>query len=70
MDVHMRAAPPELRKMRVTNATVKLMNAEQLAFPNASFDAVLCSYALWFFPHVERAVAEFQRVLPLQVFLQ
>lgn len=53
----------ELRKMQVTNATVKLMDAEQLAFPNASFDAVLCSYALWFFPQAERAVAEFQRVL-------
>ena len=32
MDVHMRAAPPGLREMRVTNATVKLMDAEQLPF--------------------------------------
>lgn len=63
MDVHMRAALPGLREMRVTYATVKLMDAEQLALPSASYDAVLCSYALWFFPHVERAVAEFQRVL-------
>lgn len=53
----------ELREMRVTNATVQQMDAEQLAFPSASFDAVLCSYALWFFPQVERAVAEFHRVL-------
>jgi O-methyltransferase/aklanonic acid methyltransferase len=53
----------DLRKMRVTNATVQQMDAEQLAFPSASFDAVLCSYALPLFPQVERAAAEFYRVL-------
>jgi ubiquinone/menaquinone biosynthesis C-methylase UbiE len=57
------AIATDLREMRMTNATVKRMDAEQLAFPNASFDAVLCSYALPLFPQVERAVAEFHRVL-------
>lgn len=53
----------DLREMQITNATVRQMDAEELAFPSASFDAVLCSYALPLFPQVERAVAEFQRVL-------
>jgi len=53
----------ELREKGITNAAVQQMDAEHLAFANASFDAVLCSFALWFFPHVEQAVAEFQRVL-------
>jgi len=53
----------ELREKQITNATVQQMDTEHLAFPSASFDAVLCSFALWFFPQVERAVAEFHRVL-------
>lgn len=53
----------DLREMRITNAAVQQMDAEQLAFPGASFDALLCSYALPLFPHTERAIAEFQRVL-------
>ena len=53
----------DLHEMRITNAAVQQMDAEQLAFPSASFDAVLCSYALPLFPNVERAIAEFQRVL-------
>jgi ubiquinone/menaquinone biosynthesis C-methylase UbiE len=39
------------------------MDAEQLQFSNASFDVVLCGFALFFFPHLERALAEFRRVL-------
>lgn len=53
----------DLREMRMTNATVQQMDAENLTFPNASFDAVLCSYALPLFPGVEQAVTEFHRVL-------
>lgn len=53
----------DLREKQITNATVQQMDGEQLAFPNASFDAVLCSHALPLFPQVERAIAEFYRVL-------
>jgi len=53
----------DLRERQMTNATVQQMDAEHLAFPSASFDAVLCSHALPLFPQVERAIAEFHRVL-------
>jgi ubiquinone/menaquinone biosynthesis C-methylase UbiE len=53
----------DLRERQMTNAAVKLMDAEHLAFPSTSFDAVLCSHALPLFPQVERALAEFHRVL-------
>ena len=39
------------------------MDAEQIQFPDASFDAVLCGFGLWFFPHPQRALQEFLRVL-------
>ena len=47
----------------VKNAGVQLMDAEQLTFPDASFDVVFCAYALFFFPHIEQALSEFYRVL-------
>ena len=53
----------DLHEMRITNAAVQQMDAEQLTFPDASFDAVLCSYALPLFPNVEQVIAQFQRVL-------
>jgi SAM-dependent methyltransferase len=39
------------------------MDAAQLDFPDASFDAVLCGFALWFFPQPARALQEWFRVL-------
>jgi len=42
---------------------VKRGDAEHLDFPDASFDQVLCGFALWFFPHPEHALREFFRVL-------
>jgi ubiquinone/menaquinone biosynthesis C-methylase UbiE len=53
----------DLRARQIPNATVQQMDAECLTFPNASFDAVLCSHALPLLPQVERALAEFHRVL-------
>lgn len=58
-----RETAAELRQWGLTNATVQQMDAEQLAFPNGSFYAVLCSYAFNFFPNAEQAVAEIHRVL-------
>ena len=44
-------------------ATMLHMDAEHLAFPGASFDYVLCGFAIFFFPDLERALSEFYRVL-------
>src|SRR5262249_2767645 len=47
----------------LTNATMLCMDAEALCFADASFDVVLCSFAYFLFPHLDRALAECARVL-------
>jgi ubiquinone/menaquinone biosynthesis C-methylase UbiE len=47
----------------IINAEVRVMDAERLELPEASFDTVLCSFGLMFFPEPDRALAEIQRVL-------
>lgn len=49
-----------------SNVTVRQMDAEYLLFPDASFDYVLCGFAIFFFPQLDRALAEFRRVLKPQ----
>jgi O-methyltransferase/aklanonic acid methyltransferase len=53
----------EIERRNISNATVVHMDAEHLAFDSASFDYVLCGFAIFFFPHLEQALAEFFRVL-------
>ena len=53
----------EITQRGLTNAEIRLMDAEHLDFPDATFDVVLCGFALFFFPQLERALAEFRRVL-------
>lgn len=53
----------EIKRRRLQNAKVVKMDAEALDFPDAGFDAVLCGFALSFFPRLERGLAEFRRVL-------
>ena len=50
-------------KRRGLPATVRVMDAEHLDFPDASFDRVLCGFGVMFFPDLPRALAEFRRVL-------
>ena len=47
----------------LTNATVQVADAESLPFPESSFDALLCGFALFFFTDLATALAEFRRVL-------
>jgi ubiquinone/menaquinone biosynthesis C-methylase UbiE len=47
----------------LTNAAMLRMDAEDLTFADASFDALLCSFAYFFFPHLDRALGHFFRVL-------
>ena len=53
----------EVRRRGLGHVHVQVMDAEALDFPDASFDFVLCGFALQFFPHLERGLAEFRRVL-------
>ena len=45
------------------NIELQLMDAEQLQYPDSAFDCVLCGFALWLFPHPDRALQQFYRVL-------
>lgn len=42
---------------------VQVMDAEQLDFPDVSFDRVLCGFGVMFFLRLDRALGEFRRVL-------
>jgi len=44
-------------------AQVRVMDAEALEFPDATFDRVLCGFGVMFFPELGRALSEFRRVL-------
>jgi ubiquinone/menaquinone biosynthesis C-methylase UbiE len=58
-----RAAGAALDRLGLTQAKALRMDAEQLEFPAASFDFVLCGFSLQFFPHLDRTLSEFHRVL-------
>lgn len=53
----------EVSQRGLLNVEVRQMDAEHLDFPEASFDAVLCGFAIFFFPQAEYALTEFRRVL-------
>jgi len=52
----------ESKKMS-PNIEVRQMDAEHLQFPDDSFDYVICGFAIFFFPQLDKAMAEFRRVL-------
>ncbi len=52
-----------VRKQIAPNVEVRQMDAEHLQFPDESFDFVLCGFAIFFFPQLDQAMAEFRRVL-------
>ncbi len=53
----------DIRHAGWQHVTMQQMDAEQLDFPTAAFDCVLCGFALWFFLQPQRALREFFRVL-------
>ena len=57
------AATREAATRRGLPAEVRVMDAEALDFPDASFDRVLCGFGVMFFPELARALGEFRRVL-------
>jgi len=61
-DEMVRVANEEAARLGIS-ARVRVMDAEHLAFPDATFDRVLCGFGIMFFPDQARALAEFGRVL-------
>jgi len=53
----------EIKRRGLTQAETRQMDAETLDFPASFFDFVLCGFSLQFFPHLDRALEEFRRVL-------
>jgi O-methyltransferase/aklanonic acid methyltransferase len=58
-----RETSAEIQRRNLSQASMRQMDAEHLEFPDTSFDAVLCGFAIFLFPHLEQALAEFFRVL-------
>jgi len=53
----------QIHRLGLLNAEVHQMDAENLQFPDDSFDCVLCGFAIFFFPNPDRILAEFRRIL-------
>ncbi len=53
----------EAKKQSLSNITCSCMEAQNLEFPDNSFDALTCGFALFFFPYMSKALAEMRRVL-------
>jgi len=53
----------EIKRLGLQNIEVREMDAEYLEFPDETFDCVLCSFAIFFFPQLDRALSEMRRVL-------
>jgi ubiquinone/menaquinone biosynthesis C-methylase UbiE len=56
-------ARDEIARQGLTNTSIRAMDAENLEFPDASFDFVLCGLCLHFLPNLDQALAGFSRVL-------
>ena len=52
-----------IERQAIGHAAVRQMDAEALDFTTSSFDRVLCSFAVFFFPNLPRALTEMRRVL-------
>jgi ubiquinone/menaquinone biosynthesis C-methylase UbiE len=53
----------DIEKEKLSNAKIRSMDAEQMDLPDASFDWVMCGFALWMFAEPVRVLQEFYRVL-------
>lgn len=56
-------AEKQVKKQGLSNIACACMEAQNLEFPDNSFDALTCGFALFFFPDMRRALAEMHRVL-------
>ena len=58
-----RETQAEIARRGISQASARQMDAEELDFPDGSFDAVLCGFSVQFFPQLGRVLREFRRVL-------
>lgn len=56
-------ARSEKERKKIDNVSFQRMDAETLGLPDNSFDAIICSLGLMYFPHHEKALQEMFRVL-------
>jgi O-methyltransferase/aklanonic acid methyltransferase len=63
VDNMVRESTADIRRTGRQHVEMIQMSADQLDVPNASFDRVLCGFALWFFPRPHHTLQEFFRVL-------
>jgi ubiquinone/menaquinone biosynthesis C-methylase UbiE len=53
----------QIERLGLANVETRLMDAEHLDFPDASFDCVFCGFSVFTFPQPERGLGEIVRVL-------
>jgi len=58
-----RETAKDIESRTLSHAEIRQMDAEQMTFSDASFDRVLCGFALWMFAEPARVLQEFYRVL-------
>lgn len=58
----LKEAESAARNAGLTNVELRKMDAENLEFPDQSFDAVTCAFAIFFFPDMDAALREMHRV--------
>jgi len=49
-----RETTAEIKRRNLPHVSMLQMDAEHLTFPDASFDVVLCGFAIFLFPHLEQ----------------
>jgi SAM-dependent methyltransferase len=57
------SSPDAVERAAARGLDAQLADAQELPFPDGSFDVVTCNHALYHVPDVDRALAEFVRVL-------
>ena len=58
-----RETAKDIESRKLSHAEIRHMDAEQMDLPDASFDWVMCGFALWMFAEPARVLQEFHRVL-------
>ena len=58
-----RETAKDIENRKLSHAEIRQMDAEQMNLPDASFDWVMCGFALWMFAEPARVLQEFYRVV-------